>query len=449
MYVKRVTLKNVKCLSDFTLEFPDPPTGERSGGWYVIVGPNGFGKTTMLKAIAWAVEGGKWFSWAPWTAGLRRARGVQERVWIEGWFRDGRPACPGGDRYSIALMPGPAYRDTGTQANWDWLGPEHPLERHFVAGYGAFRREGGRTGLGQRPFWAARFNSLFEDDFALDSTRWLVEAEARARLDEAEAAHPYETVVAEVPSLLQPVIPFGFAMLPLSPDGVRFRHLLGKGVGLAELGDGYRSIVGLVLRLLRDLLRWRAGDEESGAFGSLGTDGASANEAAQTPGVVLIDEPDAHLHPSWQREIGFALQRVFPNIQFIVATHSPFICQAASPGGIFQLRMNEAERRIEAVQPVEDTVRGWHIQDIYREALGLDNWLDVTTAADLERYQQLAAAQRAGPLPPQDAARLADLGANLRDVLTAPGQTPEAREEYRRLRKLRERLEAKVEGGGS
>ena len=46
-------------------------------------------------------------------------------------------------------------------------------------------------------------------------------------------------------------------------------------------------------------------------------------------GVILIDEIDAHLHPAWQKRIGFWLKAHFPNIQFIVTTHSPFICQAA------------------------------------------------------------------------------------------------------------------------
>jgi len=53
--------------------------------------------------------------------------------------------------------------------------------------------------------------------------------------------------------------------------------------------------------------------------------------------VVLIDEIDAHLHPEWQREIGFWLRRHFPNIQFFVTTHSPIICQAADPNGLFVL----------------------------------------------------------------------------------------------------------------
>ncbi|NJK32775.1 MAG: AAA family ATPase [Deltaproteobacteria bacterium] len=54
-------------------------------------------------------------------------------------------------------------------------------------------------------------------------------------------------------------------------------------------------------------------------------------------GVVLIDEVDAHLHPTWQREIGYWFTRWFPNIQFIVTTHSPLICQAAERGSILRL----------------------------------------------------------------------------------------------------------------
>lgn len=42
-------------------------------------------------------------------------------------------------------------------------------------------------------------------------------------------------------------------------------------------------------------------------------------------GIVLIDEIDLHLHPQWQGEIANALARTFPNIQFIVSTHSPHV----------------------------------------------------------------------------------------------------------------------------
>ena len=49
---------------------------------------------------------------------------------------------------------------------------------------------------------------------------------------------------------------------------------------------------------------------------------------AQTPGVVLIDELDVHLHPKWQRGIVESLRKTFPSLQFICTTHSPFIVQS-------------------------------------------------------------------------------------------------------------------------
>lgn len=50
---------------------------------------------------------------------------------------------------------------------------------------------------------------------------------------------------------------------------------------------------------------------------------------AQASGVVLIDEIDMHLHPRWQWNIINALQKVFPNVQFIAATHSPILFASA------------------------------------------------------------------------------------------------------------------------
>jgi predicted ATP-binding protein involved in virulence len=45
----------------------------------------------------------------------------------------------------------------------------------------------------------------------------------------------------------------------------------------------------------------------------------------QIPGIVLIDELDMHLHPKWQWNVIKALKETFPKIQFIIATHSPFM----------------------------------------------------------------------------------------------------------------------------
>lgn len=55
------------------------------------------------------------------------------------------------------------------------------------------------------------------------------------------------------------------------------------------------------------------------------------------PGLVLIDEIDAHLHPTWQTRIGQWFTQYFPNLQFIVTTHSPLICRACEKGSIWRL----------------------------------------------------------------------------------------------------------------
>ncbi len=49
---------------------------------------------------------------------------------------------------------------------------------------------------------------------------------------------------------------------------------------------------------------------------------------AKSEGIVLIDELDLHLHPKWQRTIVAKLKKTFPNLQFITTSHSPFIIQS-------------------------------------------------------------------------------------------------------------------------
>src|SRR5712671_2638426 len=92
------------------------------------------------------------------------------------------------------------------------------------------------------------------------------------------------------------------------------------------------------------------------------------------PGVVLIDEVDAHLHPTWQRRIGLWLREHFPKMQFIVTTHSPLICQAADVGTVWRLPQpgtNETGRMLAGVEL--DRLLYGNVLDAYStEAFGED-----------------------------------------------------------------------------
>lgn len=54
--------------------------------------------------------------------------------------------------------------------------------------------------------------------------------------------------------------------------------------------------------------------------------------------VILIDELDLHLHPKWQKEIAGDLKRTFPNCQFMISTHSPFIIQSLDAEEVFDVK---------------------------------------------------------------------------------------------------------------
>lgn len=98
-------------------------------------------------------------------------------------------------------------------------------------------------------------------------------------------------------------------------------------VAINELSDGFRSILSLTFELIRLLI---ATYGTSAVFAKTGS--------IPLPGVVIIDEVDAHLHPTWQTKIGQWFTKYFPKLQFIVTTHSPLICRACGKTGkIFRL----------------------------------------------------------------------------------------------------------------
>jgi predicted ATP-binding protein involved in virulence len=74
------------------------------------------------------------------------------------------------------------------------------------------------------------------------------------------------------------------------------------------------------------------------------------NAINNSRGVVMIDELDLHLHPNWQRHVVDDLKNAFPNIQFIVTTHSPYIVQSLDGGELINLDV------IADVDPKELTV---------------------------------------------------------------------------------------------
>ena len=102
--------------------------------------------------------------------------------------------------------------------------------------------------------------------------------------------------------------PLRFIMDRIDEDGSKHE------LRIEQLSEGYKIVIAMVADLAARM--------------------AEANPEMENPlntsGIVLIDEVDLHLHPRWQREILIQLTEVFPNLQFIVSTHSPIIVVGAA-----------------------------------------------------------------------------------------------------------------------
>lgn len=106
--------------------------------------------------------------------------------------------------------------------------------------------------------------------------------------------------------------------------------------------------------------------------------------ARETPGIVLIDEIDMHLHPTWQRRVLDDLRTIFPKLQIVATTHSPFIIQSLRPGELINLDQRREEYVDRGIEDIAERVMGvddagksrrWHTRNAAAaEFLGeLDN----------------------------------------------------------------------------
>jgi hypothetical protein len=230
---------------------------------------------------------------------------------------------------------------------------------------------------------------MFQEDASLaEVDRWMRDLNYKA-LEAKAGADEQLSLVLEL--LRDDLLPNQITVETVDSDGLWLRDKNGLPLSWQEMSDGYRSALALLADILRHLIN------------VFGIEGLTARDSdgrilVQRSGVVLIDEIDAHLHPEWQREIGFWLKRHFPNIQFLVTSHSPLICQAADPNGLFVLpepgsddkpRALSRDEYHEVVSSRPDTI-------LRSPAFGLKNTRS-DQAVDARRgYARLKARERAG-----------------------------------------------------
>lgn len=146
------------------------------------------------------------------------------------------------------------------------------------------------------------------------------------------------------------------AFVPQWTD-MAYSHMKGDLIGLykdengqqhelaySQLSDGFRNAIGMVADIAYRCIQLNP---------HLGSE-----VIRETEGIVLIDEIDLHLHPNWQRRIVADLKKVFPKIQFIATTHSPFIIQSLQKDELFNLDevVTEEEPFKQSIEDIAESI---------------------------------------------------------------------------------------------
>jgi len=440
MYLKSFTLRNIKCFEEVRLDFPAPSEGNFAG-WNVLLGTNATGKTTLLQAMAVALIGAspgmRLVAPGSWVR-LGADYGELDVEFLSG-DRDAAVGAPRGTPYhaSFAItgnkptkpLEGNEYtsativllRGRNDEAAYRGLlkGPYATDKEGWLAcGYGSFRRFFGGTDndLMYEPR-VGRVASLFKESVALfRNMQWLPGLYSRSQNKHARTCEQDENEYQTILSLLNELLPPSVKICDVDTERVYFEAPGASRVDLAELSDGYRSFLALVMDLLRQIA------EAFSSVASLVKTGPDGKPYVLADGVVLIDEGDLHLHPSWQRQIGPKLRAVFPRIQFIVSSHSPFIAQEATPNGLFVLRNSDDEKPVRCIQPLP-RVDGWTVDEILKSPLfGLTNTRSIETEKLLNEHASLRGKQKFGGLSAEDKARLEVIEGALAEQMTSPAE---------------------------
>ncbi len=357
MRIEWIEVENFKGFDKRRFEFDEHFT--------LFVGENGSGKTSLVEAVAFVVQsflatmgaGGG----SPQMAGLFRMAGhmtgstaiaeprlplrLKASICASGEVHEASFSCPNSADstsnhawsefcYKWHQAAVPFMQSLAKLSDVLPVFTSYPAKRSSTSG----SRPDFNNIMGAKP---QRFGGYlgwsWSEGVATSFTEWLARHEAIGREDQSDSALFTSTkaaIMAACPGMKN----IRFSVKRGEPV-IEWEN--GDMVGFSLLSDGQKSILTMVADIARRAAMLNPDLE---------------NPVAETPGVVVIDEIDLHLHPRWQRRIMADLRRVFPKIQFIATTHSPIIISAAKDALVVRL------------DPTGATVLG--------QAYGLDvNWV--------------------------------------------------------------------------
>jgi hypothetical protein len=189
--------------------------------------------------------------------------------------------------------------------------------------------------------------------------------------------------------------------------------LAGQSLNFSQLPDGVRSTVAWVADFMmrEDLMQW------------------DPSLHGRRPGILLLDEVDAHLHPYWQRRLLPAMREALPDVQIIATSHSPFVISSCPNSRVHVLEL-ESDGTAHARQPVDSPI-GESVTTTLKEIFGVDSRFDILTERQLDEWNGLKRREAAHALSDAERERLKGLtntlasrSEELRSIVASPQTVP-------------------------
>jgi predicted ATP-binding protein involved in virulence len=154
---------------------------------------------------------------------------------------------------------------------------------------------------------------------------------------------------------------------------------------LKHLSEGYRAVILLITDILIRVLSLRPTKLEE--IQSKEKSFVLENVLEDTRGTILIDEFNRHLHPQWQRRFIDDLQRVLPNVQFVLTTHSPIAVLGREEDEVQVLEFN-ADGEIE-IKKHEGGTKNLDVSLILLKYFGLESVVSPELQEKIDKYYEL------------------------------------------------------------
>ena len=378
--LSRVTLINIGVFERLDLEL--------GKAWNLLLGVNGCGKTTVLRAVALGLCGDH-------TLALESGAGLL------------RTAC---DQGQIELQVGPLrfrtilQRTSGTvrvrssslspleQGSWVALGFPALRGMPLIAPSGISHPQAPEPKIEDLlPLLRNQVDNRLDD-----VKQWIINVEARTRQTGDERARQMLDRFFGMLGELTPGTTLELESVDQESWEVWLRTDDGV-ISIDQLSQGMNSIIAWVGTLLQRMYD---------IYGS-------SHDPVAEPAFVLIDELDAHLHPAWQRLLPSLARKHFPHVQFLATSHSPLVAGSLRQGELFvaeralRAAKDGTEHLVATVTAAEVDPEGLRADQVLTSPLfGLETTLSEQVRAELARYGELHAQQRLSAQEQEEYTRL-------------------------------------------